>query len=132
MTTGQRIKLARKSAGLTQKELGQKLGITYQTVAQWENNLRNPKHETLMRIAEALDITIDYLWGFTDSSDTRIATQGDIDKFDGELVYTAENLSQSEREMVEKFKRLPLDERMRISAIIDYEFEKTLDRLNDV
>lgn len=132
MTTGQRIKLARKSAGLTQKELGQKLGITYQTVAQWENNLRNPKHETLMRIAEALDITIDYLWGFTDSSDTRIATQGDIDKFDGEPVYTANNLSQSEMEMVEKFKRLPPDERMRISAIIDYEFKKTLERLNDV
>lgn len=132
MTTGQRIKLARKGAGLTQKELGQKLGITYQTVAQWENNLRNPKHETLMRIAEALDITIDYLWGFTDSPDTRIATQGDIDKFDGEPVYTAKNLSQSEMEMVEKFKRLPPDERIRIEAIIDYEFKKTLEGLNDV
>ncbi len=53
-TTGQIIKAARMRAGLTQKELGEKLGITYQTVAQWENDLRKPKIETLRRIAEAL------------------------------------------------------------------------------
>lgn len=129
MTTGERIKFARKEAGLTQKELGGRLGITYQTVAQWENNLRNPKYDTLRRIADALDITIDYLWGFTDSPDTRIATQGDIDKFDGEIVLTAENLSKSEAEMIEKFKRLPPEERTRISTIIDYEFGKLLDAL---
>ena len=50
MTTGQRIKEARKKAGLTQKELGEKLGVAYQTLAQWENDLRNPKYETLQRI----------------------------------------------------------------------------------
>lgn len=56
MTTGQLIKAARKSAGLTQKELGERLGVAYQTLAQWENNLRNPKYETLQRIADALGI----------------------------------------------------------------------------
>ena len=63
MTTGQRIKEARKKAGLTQKGLGQKLGITYQTVAQWENDLRNPKAETLNKIAEAL--SCDFYWLMT-------------------------------------------------------------------
>lgn len=128
MTTGERIKFARKEAGLTQRELGERLGITYQTVAQWENNLRNPKFDTLRRIAEALDIAIDYLWGFTDSPDTRIATQGDIDKIlDGEVVFTSENLSKDEAEMIEKFKRLPPEERKRISDIVNYEFGKVLD-----
>ncbi len=56
MTTGQLIKAARKNAGLTQKELGEKLGIAYQTLAQWENDLRNPKIETLNRIATALGV----------------------------------------------------------------------------
>ena len=56
MTTGQRIKEARKKAGLTQKELAAKLGIAYQTLAQWENDLRNPKRETLQKIASALGI----------------------------------------------------------------------------
>lgn len=58
MTVGQRIKEARKKAALTQKELAEKLGITYQTLAQWENDLRNPKLETLQRISAALEIPI--------------------------------------------------------------------------
>ena len=63
MTTGQRIKAARKNAKMTQKELGQKLGISFQSIAQWENNLRNPKIETLQRIADALGVSVDYLLG---------------------------------------------------------------------
>ena len=37
LNTGEKIKLARKRAGLTQKELGEKLGITYQQIGQYEN-----------------------------------------------------------------------------------------------
>ena len=52
MTTGERIRAARKNAGLTQKQLGERLNISYQTIAQWENGLRNPKLETLRKIAK--------------------------------------------------------------------------------
>lgn len=61
MTTGARIKAARKAAGMTQAELATKLGISFQSVAQWENDLRNPKYETLQKIANALGITVLYL-----------------------------------------------------------------------
>lgn len=62
MTTGERIRIARKNAGLTQKQLGEKLNLSYQTIAQWENGLRNPKYETIIRIAEALNLsTLDFL-----------------------------------------------------------------------
>ena len=56
MTTGQRIRTARKQIGLTQKELAQRLGLSFQSVAQWENDLRNPKPETLQKIADALGV----------------------------------------------------------------------------
>lgn len=58
MTVGERIQIARKNAGLTQKELGAKLGVSYQGIAQWENNMRNPKIGSLQRIAAALDIPV--------------------------------------------------------------------------
>ena len=58
MTTGQRIREERKKAGLTQKKLGERIGVAYQTVAQWENDLRNPKPKTLQRIADALSISV--------------------------------------------------------------------------
>lgn len=57
-TTGERIKAARGKAGLTQKQLGEKLGISYQAVAQWENDLRNPKIKSLRAIANALEVPL--------------------------------------------------------------------------
>lgn len=56
MSIGENIKEARIHAGLTQKQLGERLGITSQSIAQWETGRREPKTETLQRIAAALDI----------------------------------------------------------------------------
>ena len=56
MTIGERIQKARKAAKLSQKELGEKLGVSASMIGQYENNLRNPKTETLFRIAEALNV----------------------------------------------------------------------------
>lgn len=56
MTTGQRIRDARKKVGMTQTELAQKLNIPFQSISQWERNLRNPKFDTIQRIADALAI----------------------------------------------------------------------------
>lgn len=70
MATGEKIAKARKEAKLTQKELGEKLGVTAQSVAQWENNLRNPKFETLAKIADALQIPVYELMGYSLKHDT--------------------------------------------------------------
>ncbi len=58
---GKRIKFARKNAGLTQTELAEKLGISYQGIAQWETGKRNPKIESLQKIANALSISVEEL-----------------------------------------------------------------------
>lgn len=58
MTIGEKIKRARKKAGLTQKQLGEKMGVSFQSIAQWENDLRNPKLDTLIRIAKALGVPV--------------------------------------------------------------------------
>lgn len=58
MTTGARIKAARKAARMTQSELAKRLGIPYQSIGQWENDLRNPKLETLQKIADALEVPL--------------------------------------------------------------------------
>ena len=61
MTTGQRIKAARKKAGMTQAALAEKLGISYVNISQLEKDQRNPKLETLQRIAKALGVSISNL-----------------------------------------------------------------------
>ena len=58
MSIAERIKAARKAAGLTQKELGVRMSISDASVAQYESGKRRPKIETLQRIASALDISL--------------------------------------------------------------------------
>lgn len=68
MTIGERIREVRKECGITQKELGERLGLSYQSIAQWENNLRNPKSETVLKIANALGISVYSLLNFDQAS----------------------------------------------------------------
>lgn len=56
MTLGERIKAARKAAGMTQEALGKKLGVSGSYIAQYETNKRRPKPATLLKIADALDV----------------------------------------------------------------------------
>jgi len=57
---GERIKRIRTFRGITQKELGLKIGYDEKSadvrIAQYESNYRVPKKDTILQIAEALDI----------------------------------------------------------------------------
>lgn len=61
MTTGQLIKEARKRTGMTQKQLAEKLGISYVNISQLENEQRAPKYDTIQRIAAALGVSVSSL-----------------------------------------------------------------------
>ncbi len=56
MTTGEQIRNYREAAGLTQSELAARIGTTPQNISQYERGLRNPKLETVQRIAGALGL----------------------------------------------------------------------------
>lgn len=56
MTTGELIRQARMSAGLTQKELGNRSGIAEPTIGRYELGKLNPKPATLKKIAAALGV----------------------------------------------------------------------------
>ncbi len=63
MEYGKRIKDARNKSGLTQKQLGERLGVSESAVAQYESGQRVPKVDTLQRIADALNIPLANLLG---------------------------------------------------------------------
>lgn len=58
MTLGKTIQSLRKNAGMTQVELGKMIGVSGAMIGQWENDLRKPKLDTVVRIADALDMSI--------------------------------------------------------------------------
>lgn len=54
---GEKIKAARQKIGITQKQLAERLGTSPQNLAQYENGKRQPKIETLEKIASALGVS---------------------------------------------------------------------------
>lgn len=61
-----KIKELREEKGLMQKELGDIIGISQNTLSQYENGKREPDYETLKKIAEYFDVSTDYLLGLVD------------------------------------------------------------------
>ena len=56
VTVGDNIRKFRKQKKMTQKELGNKLGISQSAINQFENNKTAPKLTTIIKVADALDV----------------------------------------------------------------------------
>lgn len=56
---GSAVKKRREELGLTQVELGEKLGISYRTIMMVENFQSNCKFETIALLAQGLNISLD-------------------------------------------------------------------------
>lgn len=53
---------ARRNVGLSQQGLADRLGVHQPTVAQWEAKRVMPRVDTALRLAAALDTTVEALW----------------------------------------------------------------------
>ncbi len=62
----ERLRNIRREHEITQVELGKKLGYGYTAIANYESGRNEPSHADLCRIADYLDVSIDYLLGRTD------------------------------------------------------------------
>ena len=58
---GRQISDLRRAKGLTQAELGERLGVTYQAVSKWERAETLPDTAILPELAEVLETTVDNL-----------------------------------------------------------------------
>ncbi len=63
------LKLLRKQKGLTQIGLQMQVGIEQSLLSKYETGERVPPTETLMRLAEFYDVSVDFLLGRTEKQD---------------------------------------------------------------
>jgi len=63
---GNRLRELRESKGLKQKELAAQLGLTEGAIGLYEIGRRNPPIDTLNKLADFFDVSVDYLLGRTD------------------------------------------------------------------
>lgn len=65
-TYGHRIAKLREQRKLTQEELSKQLSISRASLSHYEKSRRVPDYETLNKIADFFNVTVDYLIGRTD------------------------------------------------------------------
>ena len=60
---GENLKTLRKQKGFSQEELATRLHVVRQTFSKWEKNLSVPDADTLIRLAEVLEVSVSELLG---------------------------------------------------------------------
>ncbi len=88
---GDRLRIARERAGLTQLEAAKRLQINNKTLSRYEHGGSEPNVETLTRLAQLYKVSVDWLAGLsTPSADGRIS----------ELYAVFERLSPDDQEYI--------------------------------
>lgn len=63
MTLGEMIQMYRKNAALSQEELGEKLGVSRQSVSKWESDATIPELDKLIAMSKLFGVTVGELLG---------------------------------------------------------------------
>ena len=101
MTLGERIRRARKTKKMTQRELASRIGAAHNSISDWENNKNKPDPDTIELICGILDVTPNYILGSTDDA-----------------------LSPSDKALLNKYRILDSHGKEVVDTVLQIEFER--------
>ncbi|VYT98225.1 HTH-type transcriptional regulator ImmR [Streptococcus parasanguinis] len=96
MEFSERLKKLRKDTGLTQVDVASKLGISQQAYASWERGVKKPTQDNLVKIAQILNVSVDYLVGNSQE------TLGELDNIELLFRMNSKGLTEEEKETFKK------------------------------
>lgn len=76
MTTGQRIAQKRKELGLSQEALGDRLGVTRQSIYKWESDSALPEIEKLVALSRLFGVSVGWLLGVEEPAPAAVGKSG--------------------------------------------------------
>jgi|YelNatPaOPRAMG01_1025707.scaffolds.fasta_scaffold81076_3 transcriptional regulator with XRE-family HTH domain len=91
MTFGERLRSIRKKRGLSLNDLAKILNVAPITVSRWERDQREPDLETLQKLSEILDVSIDYLLGKRNVKIATSLSDGDLSDLPEEAIKSIED-----------------------------------------
>lgn len=96
MEFAERLKTLRKQVKLTQAQIAEKLNISQQAYASWERAAKKPTQENLVKIAQILDVSIDYLVGNSEEK------SDELDNIELLFRMNSRGLTEKEKEIFKK------------------------------
>lgn len=99
-----RLREAREARNFSQTQLGRLAGCGQEKVSSYETGKFKPHYQTLVRLADALQVPIDYLLGRTDEMERKIMLE-DV-------------LAEDETDLILKYRALPQEKKLKLSGIV--------------
>lgn len=124
-----RIKEMRKEVGLSQKELGERLGVGQPTVSAWETGRNHPDNATLYELSKIMGCSIGYLMGYETDVPYRGLSQKEWDEWIVQRYNPTdekkgqEQTSQHTAELNDIFEHLTEEEKKRAVEVIRLMFQ---------
>lgn len=75
---GDRLKMLRKEKGLTMKEIGKIIGVSDAAWTKYETNRAEPSIESLIKIADYFQVSLDFLLGRTNIREPQFVEKANI------------------------------------------------------
>lgn len=107
MKYAERLKSLRLESELTQSELAKKANLATSCIAMIESGKREPSAHTVVSLANALNVTTDYLLGLEDDFGVRTSTP------------MSDDITAEEKEMIKKIRTLRKESRVLVKQMID-------------
>lgn len=98
-----RIRELRKAKKVTMKELGNMIGVAESTMSLYETGKRKPDPETLSRLADYFNVSVDYLLGRDEGQSQSSHSPSDRQRRDVEAMLRA--MSEADLEKVYDYAR---------------------------
>lgn len=105
------LKLLRREKGISQQTLADVLGISQQSINNYENKTVEPDIDMLKKMADYFNTTIDYITGYAN-------TRYPVDNT------SAYHLNAEEGNIISQYRALTLKERACVTQVIDTLLEK--------
>ena len=100
------LKKLREEAGISQKQLAECIGVSQQSINKYENHNIEPDIETMIRIADYFNTSVDYLIGHT-------TIRRKIENV------TAYELNAEESRIADNYRKLSKKQRFCVTTVID-------------
>lgn len=100
-----KLKKLRQESGISQQRLGNAIGVSQQSINQYENHNIEPEIEILRRMADYFNTSIDYIVGHTDIRRKIESTE-------------PHQLNGRESELIARFRALNEDEKQSIESVV--------------
>ncbi|MDU3459954.1 MAG: helix-turn-helix transcriptional regulator [Streptococcus oralis] len=59
----EKLKMLRKKEGFTQQQIADEIGVNRGSYSNWEKGKREPSFENLVKLADLLEVSLDWLFG---------------------------------------------------------------------